>query len=200
MRVGFFGGTFDPIHFGHLNLALELSEAHQLDQVLFCPTGLSPHKNATPPKAESQHRKSMVEMAIASIPQFMFCDAEIERKTPCFTMDTIRILKELRAQDQFFLLLGEDALTRLHEWKDVGQLLEEVIPLIGTRIFANSASVQELPLPIRLKVEKGVTPIHLMDISSTDLRERLRLGLRCDFLVPANVLDYIYANKLYSIP
>ncbi|MES2345788.1 MAG: nicotinate-nucleotide adenylyltransferase [Chlamydiota bacterium] len=199
MKIGFFGGTFDPIHFGHINLALELSEIYKLDQVLFCPTALSPHKNNAPPAAESSHRKIMVEMAIASVSHFAFCDLEINRKTPSFTVDTIRMLKEERARDQFFLLLGEDALTRLQEWKNIKELIEMAPPLVGVRVLDGNVLHKEISLELRELVKKGMTSIHLMDISSTYLRERLRLGLYCRHLMSANVLDYIYANKLYSI-
>lgn len=196
MRVGFLGGTFDPIHFGHLNLALQMLEIHKLDEVIFCPTSLSPHKEEAPPISFKKHRKAMVEIAIAPIPQFSCLDLEIENEGPSYTIDTIRALKKQRHSDKIYLILGEDALFRLSEWKDVEELLELAPPLVGSRLLTLVKPLK-FKAPIEEAVEKGMTPMPLMDISSTDLRKRLQAGLYCGHLIPLNVLDYISANKLY---
>ena len=185
MKIGFFGGTFDPPHFGHLNLAIQLKEKHQLDQVLFCPVGISPFKRSQPPQGRHKDRKRMVEMAIAAIPQFLFCSEEMD-KEESFTIDTIRRLKKTHPQDDFYLLLGEDSFERFSEWKEAEELKRLAPLLVGGRGVGKSA-------------KENITPIPIMDISSSEIRERLKKDLYCGHLIPANVLDYICANKLYFI-
>lgn len=185
MKVGFFGGTFDPIHFGHLNLAIQLCEIHQLDQVLFCPTSLSPHKIKTKPIANDKHRKAMVKMAIEEISSFAFCGLELEKEEEYFTVDTIRALTKERPNDHFHLLLGEDSFINLDTWKEAKELIKLAPPLIGSRPGD------------RMAPSKGMTAIRNIDISSTYIRDRLKKKLYCKHLVPLNVLDYIYSNKLY---
>lgn len=190
MKCGFFGGSFDPIHFGHLNLAIRLAEAHQLDRVFFSPVSLSPHKKEAPPIATAQQRLEMLELAIQGVPQFVLSDGELQQEGSSYTIDAIRRIKEKHPHDSFYLLLGEDSLARLSEWKEVELLLDLAPPLIGTRSLSPFYVFNEL-------IRKGLTQIPLLDISSTEIRERLKKRLCCEHLIPANVLDYINANKLY---
>lgn len=195
-KIGFFGGSFDPIHFGHLNLAIQIAEKHKLDQVLFCPAHFSPHKNEEQPMASNNHRKEMVLQAIAPIKSFSLLDYELNRPGPSFTIDTIRMLSQAEPGNQFFLILGEDALSSLYLWKDVENLLQLAHPLIGSRL-RNLEPVEGLSNGSRQRIEKGMTPISLMEISSTTIRERLRQKKYCGHLVPHNVLNYILKYELY---
>lgn len=193
-RTGFFGGTFDPIHNGHLNLALSLLEAHGLDRVLFCPANRSPGKKENGPIAPNEMRKKMVELAIAKIPQFALCDLELKREGPSYTIETIRLLIKQNPNETFFLILGEDMLEGLEKWKEVETLLELAPPLVGTR---PSNGVKTLPKSIQDKVVKGRTLIQQMEISSTLLRERLHKKMYCGHLIPSKVLDFIEEKRLY---
>ncbi|HSX04640.1 MAG TPA: nicotinate (nicotinamide) nucleotide adenylyltransferase [Rhabdochlamydiaceae bacterium] len=197
-KIALFGGTFDPIHLGHLNLAIQLQEIHQLDEVLFCPANFSPHKESNQPVAAAELRSSMVGLAIDPIKKFSLLKYELEKKGPSFTIDSVRMLLEAYPDSQFFLILGE--LTGLEKWKDIEELLALIQPLIGRR-------KEKLDLPADLTglsdgarkiLQKGMTPISMMEISSTNIRERLKQKKYCGHLLPEKVLNFIYEHKLYN--
>ncbi|NGX59908.1 MAG: putative nicotinate-nucleotide adenylyltransferase [Chlamydiae bacterium] len=194
LKIGFFGGTFDPIHFGHLNLALHILEKHQLDQVFFSPANFSPEKGGGPPAAPKKARKEMVEIAIEEVSEFTVIEIELEREGPSYTIDTIEQLQKQMPGIQFYLILGEDILPGLPNWKDVERLLEMAPPLVGGR---PKALTPQLPSVIQEKIDKGQTPIPSMDISSTELRELLHQKKYCRQWIPAKVLDYIHKHGLY---
>src|SRR5262245_48826648 len=132
--IGFYGGTFDPIHFGHINLAVQLLEIHRLDEVLFCPAYCSPLKTAAPPHASGQHRFEMVRVALEEVPHFRITSYEVDRNDPSFTIDTLRMIQgEGRGEMKFRLLLSEEAATHFDQWKDFRDLIRLAPPLIGTR-------------------------------------------------------------------
>lgn len=184
-KVGFYGGTFDPIHLGHLNLCIELQEKHGLDEVWLCPAFGSPFKNNAPPVADAKHRLEMVKRAVETIPHFHVRREELDAQKICFTIDTIRLLKEKYPQNTFFLLLGDDLLDTLHKWKESDTLLKLAKPLAGSRL-------REQPIDF-----KGLTKTNLFEISATDVRKRLKMRKYCGHLLPAKVLDYIKQNQLY---
>ena len=126
--IGFFGGSFDPIHFGHIALAIDLLEAHKLKKVLFCPAFCSPFKAGRPPIASPEHRLAMLKLALDH-PQFEITTLELDRRGPSYTIDTIHALqlKGLR------LLLSEEAAAHLDKWKEAQELVRLAPPLIGPR-------------------------------------------------------------------
>ncbi len=187
-RIGFFGGSFDPIHFGHLFLALQLAEAHKLDSVLVCPAFHSPFKKGeSSPRASAQHRFEMVKRALEGIPHFEATSIEIDRGGPSYTIDTIRALPS----NEYHLLLSEEAASQFDRWKEADELIRLAPPLIGCRRDGSSSSLPE-------SLKKGFTPTKNMDLSSTDIRERLNKKLYCGHLIPAKALDYIFQHRLYS--
>lgn len=195
MKVGLLGGSFDPVHFGHLHLAITLLEAHGLDEILFCPAGRSPFK-IDQPSLEAKHRLAMTELAIKDVSSFSLLDWEIAQPGPSYTIDTVkRWKKENRAE--LFLLLGEDQLAHLHLWKNVNELFTLCHPLIASR-ESHPTSVKELALPIQRLIARGRTKSCMLEISSTQLRKRLKEGLYCGHLLPHLVLDYIQEHRLYS--
>ncbi len=200
-KIGFFGGTFDPIHVGHINLAISLLEIHKLDEILFCPAYVSPHKAQSPPVAPPEMRIEMVQMAIDPIPQFSLYLREVERGGSSFTIDTIKDLiersKEEGQNNEYKLILGEDALPTLHRWKDVDELLTLVHPLVGCRGESTTMTAVTLPPFIIKTVEEGGTEIPVMAISSTMIRKRLKKSLYCGHLLSREVLDFIHQNELY---
>jgi nicotinate-nucleotide adenylyltransferase len=165
MKVGFFGGSFDPIHFGHIALAVQLMETHKLDEILFCPAFCSPFKLESPPVASPKQRLAMLKLAL-ELPQFKICSLEIDRGGPSYTIDTIR---ELGIKG-LHLLLSDEAAAHLGKWKESEELVRLAPPLIGPR-----------------KIE----------ISSTEIRNRLKKNLYCGHLVPAIVLDFIHKERIY---
>lgn len=196
-RVGLLGGSFNPPHFGHINLARELREKHQLDQVWWVPTKQNPDKLDVD-LVEASFRVEMVRLSIQDDPDFFLCLEELERPSPSYTVDTLRILCEKYRQEKFFLLLGEDAALCLHTWKEPLEIVKLATILVGTR----PCETRGLELggdPILLEaIRTGWTPIRQMDISSRSIRERLRQQQKCSHLVPQNVLDYILLHSLYT--
>jgi nicotinate-nucleotide adenylyltransferase len=190
-KVGILGGSFDPVHFGHLNLAICLMESCGLDEVLFVPTSLSPFKENAPPKASPEHRLAMLKLAIDPIKKFRILDWEIHNKGPAYTIDTVRRLP----QDELHLLIGEDHLSSFDRWKEVDELIQLAPPLIGARETVSGHS--SLPPELEKKLRSKRIKIPLLDISSTNVRERLTQKKYCGHLVPALVLNYIQQNHLY---
>lgn len=200
-RVGYFGGSFDPIHLGHLNIAIELAERHKLDEVFICPTSQSPFKKEKPPIASKEHRRAMVTAAISPLPNFTLLDFELQKSMPCYTIDTIRELMTIdehhKKKKNYFLLLGEDAIEHFHEWREVEELIKLATPLIGSR-QTKSFNTKGLTSALSSSIEKGSTQIPIIEISSTEIRDRLQKGLYCGHLLPAKVWDYIQQHQLYQ--
>lgn len=182
-KVGLFGGSFDPIHLGHLNLAVQLSEIHGLDEVLFCPAFCSPFKTNAPPVASPHHRLAMLGLALQGIPHFKITTLEIDRKGPSYTIDTVRALQF--KDTQLHLLLSEESAAHLDRWKEASELIKLAPPLIGARTQSSHTS-------------QNITKIKVFEISSTQVRERLSLSRYCGHLVPERVLDYIRIHHLYT--
>lgn len=199
-HVGIYGGTFDPIHFGHLNVAIEMLETYPLDEVWFCPAQNNPHKPELQ-STSSYHRLKMLEIALADFPQFSIITHELQRDGPSYTIDTLRelIADEKNKTDpfQFFLIIGEDSIPGFFQWRDPKEIIK-LVPLLVAR-----RSLIEKPLELHGDPEickalnKGIIQTHVMDISATRVRNRIRQGLPIGHLVPAKVIDYIYQNQLY---
>lgn len=200
-KIGLFGGTFDPIHFGHLNLALELKEKTNLDEVWFIPARVNPFKIDLLP-IDIDHRLKMISLAIQEVPFFFVKDIEKERTIPSYTIDTVKyfVRNELfpSASYQFFLLLGEDAVPGFFHWHQAGEIVTLVNLLIGSRTGSWNHNFDLYDEKVRKAVLEGLTPTHLMDISGTEIRYRLANEMYCGHLVNKDVLGYIYKNQLYK--
>lgn len=202
-KIGFFGGSFDPIHFGHIHLALSLQEAHHLDEVWFCPAFVSPHKTLAPPQASAEHRLEMTRLALLPFESFRLLEDEVRRQGPSYTIDTVKALLSSplfqEKSSELFLLLADDALATLSTWKEIDELLLLARPLLGTRKhIQQQPSLSLLSSDSFQRVEQGRTEIPLLDISSTYLRDRLHRKLYCGHLIPQKVLDYIHQNRIYE--
>ena len=189
-RIGLFGGSFDPVHSAHVALArLALSEM-QLDEVRWVPAGQAWQKTAQPVPAE--HREAMVRLAIAGEPFFVLERCELQRSGPSFTLDTVRELQAREPGHEWFLIIGEDQYAGLHTWRNWRELLTRVTLAVANRpglIAKPHADVERVP--------HTVVALPMMDISSTDIRERVSAGLGIDNLVPAAVAGYIDQHHLY---
>lgn len=192
-KVGFFIGTFDPVHNGHISLAIQMSEIYRLDEVIFCPAFCSPFKKNRPPTAPGDQRFQMIQAAIAEIPHFSVTDREIRRDKIVFTVDLVKEILNEKKDLQLHLIISEDILNGLPQWKDAEELIRLAPPLIGSRL----ASPRNIPPDLKEKLKKVFTQTKMMDISSTEVRERLKKDLYCGHLVPAKVLDYIRVHQLY---
>lgn len=200
-KIGLFGGTFDPIHFGHLNLAFELMEKRSLDEVWFIPARANPLKMDNYPQV-IENRLAMVQLAIEGIPQFHLKDLEKDRPSPSYTIDTIKIFVEEESTSpnphQFYLLLGEDAIQNFGRWHLPEEIIQLAPLLVGSRAGVSPKAAEELSPSIQKVIHEGITKIPLMDISATEVRYRLSRGLYCGHLVPAPVLNYIKNESFYS--
>jgi len=163
-KVGFFGGSFDPIHFGHLQLAVELLESG-LDEILFCPAYCSPFKIKEPP-IEGRHRLEMIRRAIFEIPNCRVTAIELERKEPSFTVDTLRMLNH---DVQYRLILTEESAKHLDKWKEPEEIVRMAPPIIGKRIFPISST------EIRARLKKKLYCGHLVPKVALDYIEEHEL-------------------------
>jgi nicotinate-nucleotide adenylyltransferase len=207
-KVGFLGGTFDPVHFGHIHLAMEMMERHALCEVVFCPASVSPFKIASPPAASSWQRRDMLGLALEELPCFSVWSGELEQSMqkgsqgggpiPSFTIDSLRRLQKERREVQWYLIMGEDALHDLHDWKEVDELLHIAPPLIGSRSLLTN-SLNNMSFSLQTIIREGWTPIPMMDISSTMVRQRCSSKKYCGHLLPHPVLEYITRHRLYEI-
>lgn len=201
-KIGLLGGTFNPIHFGHLNLALELKEKNDLSEVWFIPCHISPlrlNEIQTPP----HHRLNLLTLALKDLPEFKICDLEIKKPPPSYTIDTIKEILSMHPESSFYLLCGEDSLLRFSEWKEPLEIIRTIPLLIGSRPFSkllNLLPTLGLNPEIFSAIQKGLVETRQMEISATEIRERLKKKVYCRHLMPGNVLDYIYENQLYSTP
>lgn len=199
MKVGLFGGSFNPVHHGHLNLALELKERKGLDEVWFIPSLLSPFKQEEPP-LDAEHRLRMLELALEPFEEFKVCPIELQRSPPSYTIDTVKQLVAAHPQESFYLLLGADTLQGFSAWKSPLEIVRTLPLLIAARHnFDLESHLPTLKLgeEISAAIVQGLVPSRELEISGRDIRERLKKGLYCGHLIPAKVLDYIYAHQLY---
>jgi nicotinate-nucleotide adenylyltransferase len=194
-KIGLFGGSFDPIHFGHINLAVCIKEFHELDEVWFCPSYQSPAKENLP--TSSEKRIEMLNIALKNIPWARIINYEVQRPTLSYTIDTIESLLSEHKDVKLYLIIGDDAIENLHLWKNIDKIISLCPLLIGRRSC-------HLPVckgsdALKSAVLKGLSPSKsLMQIESTKLRNRISLKQYCYHLAPEKVLDYIYQNQLYS--
>lgn len=196
MKVGLFGGSFDPLHFGHLNLAIELKEKWGLEEVWFCPAKISPLKMHLAPKVDAQQRLEMLRLVLSGIPGFRVLDIEVNREGPSYTVDTLLNLHKQYPGNEYYLLMGDDVLTKFFKWHKPDEIVSLAALLIGLRSKGEHLEILG-DAEIRKALKEGMTETRVMEISSTELRERLKKRAYCGHLVPAKILDYIYQNDLY---
>jgi len=190
-RIGILGGTFDPLHIGHLIVAQEVQEKLKLDRIFFIPTSLPPHKKKVK-ISSSVHRLRMVQLAAQANPNFKVLDLELKRKGHSYTVDTLRILGKKYPQTKFVLILGLDNLNHIHTWKKPEEIfrLSQVIFISRPGATFNKANKW-------LKQSKFLE-VKEIEISSTDIRERVRKRKSIRYMVPEEVLKYIKKHNLYK--
>jgi nicotinate-nucleotide adenylyltransferase len=200
MRVGVLGGTFDPIHIGHLVAAEEVRAQLRLDRVVFVPAGLPPHK-LTDDVTSVAHRLAMVNLAVASNPYFTVSHVDIDRFGPCYTVDTIELLRDEWGQAadnvELYFIMGSDSLADIPIWHKPERLIRLCrLAVVGRPGYQVDMEELERSLPgITSRVHFVHSP--QLDISSTDIQRRVREGLPIKYQVPEAVEDYIYEHELY---
>jgi nicotinate-nucleotide adenylyltransferase len=183
LRLGLYGGSFDPVHHGHLILARQALEDLSLDRVVFIPAVESPFK-PNQSGASAVDRFTMVQLAVQKEPAFLVDPLELERESPSYTIDTARAYRSRYPYDTLFFLVGEDHLEALPKWNE----FEELNRLVQFAILSRS--------DLALKAEYPVVR-RRFDLSSTEIRNRVANNLPISYLVPENVLHYIQERKLY---
>ena len=202
-KIGIFGGTFDPIHIGHIAMAIALKEAHHLDHIFFVPARANPHKHKGPSTAP-QHRIHMLRLALRQVPDCSILTLELKRTSPSpspsYMIDTVLTLKSQKkfSNSQFFLLLGQDLLPQFSEWKSPHELIKLAPPLIAMRGAVPPAGTWQKDPALKKALIQGMTDTPLFDVSATEIRQRITRGLYCGHLLHQAVYRYIIKHKLYD--
>ncbi|GAA1692175.1 nicotinate-nucleotide adenylyltransferase [Microbacterium sediminicola] len=187
-RIGVMGGTFDPIHHGHLVAASEVADSFGLDEVVFVPTGRPWHKG---PVTESEHRYLMTVIATAANPRFSVSRVDIDRAGPTYTIDTLRDIQHQHPGAELYFITGADAITQILSWRDHHDLWE-LAHFVAVSRPGHVLNTDGLPVEDVSQLE-----IPALAISSTDCRERVRGGHPVWYLVPDGVVQYIAKHHLY---
>jgi len=198
VNIGILGGTFDPVHFGHLSIAKAAMDQARLERVLFIPAG-QPRLKEADPAASANHRIEMVRLAIAGNERFQICDMEAHRPGPTYSVDTLEELSaKLGTGTELFFILGMDVLGQLGQWKDPGRVLTLCRLLVldrpGLGEFDWPGLYHRIP-KAEGRVQVVTTP--LVDVSATDLRRRVSVGEPLVGQVPKAVARYIHKQGLY---
>jgi len=198
--LGVFGGTFNPVHLGHLIMAQDAIEAFDLARVLFVPCARPPHKPGAD-LAPAQHRLSMLETAIEGDLRFELSDMEIQRGGTSYTIDTMRAVAADHPGVELFFIIGADSLVELHLWRDIEALLRlcRIVTIARPGVNLEALQAKDLklqdPWPERLRADVRIG--HLVNVSSTDIRYRIAEGMSIRYLVPPGVEMYIAEHSLY---
>ena len=199
MKIGVLGGTFDPVHLGHLKIAEEVRVRLDLDRVIFIPAG-QPRLRADEPLSPVADRLRMVELAAADNPYFQACDIETRRSGPTYTVETLAELQSsLGTGVSLFFIVGVDILGQFHRWKDPERVLELCNLVVVSRPGHGGCDWPEW-FRTSVQAEAKVTRLDIpeIDISGTEIRRRLGLGESVEGLVPNAVAEYIRERNLYA--
>lgn len=199
VRIGIFGGTFDPIHQGHLIIAEQVVETLDLARVVFVPGGVPPHKEAHTVKASAEDRYEMVERAIQENPRFVADRVEVDAGRTMHSVETVPLVKARYEGDEWFFISGADEVSNLLTWKDPDGLLSEAKMVAATRPGYDISNLEHLAR--ELENFDKIVPVECTraDISSTDIRHRLAEGKSVRYLVPDGVYELIADRGLYGV-
>jgi nicotinate-nucleotide adenylyltransferase len=189
-KVGIFGGTFDPIHLGHLITAQSVREIRGLEKIIFIPAFISPHKSEIK-TSSPEDRLNMIKLAIEGISFFDYSDMEIKKGGVSYTVDTLRELKKQYEKLEF--IIGYDNIFSFHTWKDPDEILK-----LASIIVLKRKSSQPPPFKDKYYRQAEFVQTRGIEISATDIREIVKNNMPINYLVPLSVMEYIYKQKLYS--
>lgn len=215
MKIGLIGGSFNPVHLGHLRGAEEIKEMLQLDEIVFIPALIPPHKD-TNKITSADHRLNMLNLATESNPSFKVSDIEINRKGPSYTIDTLKYFKSNYPENDYYFIMGTELFTRIDTWKDYDELfdyanfvilnrpgyydvnLNNLFPLVIKNDFEFSETVNEITTFIHKSSNILIyVNIHGIILSSTKIRQLIMNKKSINYLVPDDVNEYIKNNRLY---
>lgn len=195
-RLGVMGGTFDPVHHGHLVAASEVASRYGLDEVVFVPTG-EPWQKSTRVVSPAEHRYLMTVVATASNPAFTVSRVDVDRDGPTYTVDTLSDLQAQRPDAELHFITGADALAQILTWKDADRAFD-LARLVGVTRPGHELGHRHLPQHLVDRV--SLLEVPALAISSTDVRRRVRAGRPIWYLVPDGVVQYIGKHRLYAPP
>lgn len=198
-KVGIMGGTFNPIHYGHLLLAETAYHQLELDEVLIMPTK-NPYYKKLSNTASEEDRVNMVKLAIENNDHFQFSSEELERDGTTYTVETLRNLTSAHKDHQYYFIMGADSLYHIESWKEPEAILEMAVILVAGRDGGSSSSLKSQMAYIMNKYDAKIHLLEspVMEISSHDIRRRIQNGESIRYLLPDSVADYIYRQKLYQ--
>ena len=197
MRIGVFGGTFSPVHNGHIAMLESFARESYIDKILVVPTYISPHKTDVD-VASADDRVKMLELALGKMPKVEISDVELKRKNISYTVDTLR---ELSGEDELYLLLGGDMFLSLESWREPYEIMKLAHIVVGRRendhVTGEKIKKYKADLEKRLGARVHETLFPPIVLSSSEIRENLTLGKSIDTLVPECVAEYIKEKRLY---
>lgn len=197
MKIGIYGGSFDPVHKGHVNAALTFKEELSLDKIIVIPAYQPPHKKGlalTP----SEHRMNMCRLAFEGLEGFEVSDIEIKREDEGYMADTVEQLREIYPDDELFLLIGGDMLLSFQRWYAWHKITDEAVLAVAARNWEDDAVLEAEAAVLRsYGAEVRIVPIDVKEISSTEVREAVRRADDISSMVPDGVDEYIWNHYLY---
>ena len=202
MRLGIFGGSFDPIHYGHLVLAERCREQANLDQVWFVPSAMAPHKENGPALTDRQ-RVELIELALAGHDAFICSDIELKRGGISYTVDTLSEIRNAHPDDELFFMMGADSLHQFDRWREPEKICQLAIPLVVNRPGSDDVELDifaKYVEPDRLRlIKEHLITSPMINISSSEIRRRVAAKQTIRYLLPRAVEKYIESQKLYQI-
>lgn len=196
--LGIFGGSFNPVHIGHLLLAEYIREELKLNKIIFIPAGNPPHKHDDELEL-SYHRYNMVELAIADNPFFDISDIELKREGVSYTSDTLNSISKENPDEELSFICGSDSIIQLPTWHEIGKIFE-----LSTIIVANRPNVSQQDLDEQITEFKNKYKARIIcstaphiEVSSSEVRSRIQQGLSIRYIVPKAVVEYIHTNNLF---
>ena len=198
MRVGIFGGPFDPVHQGHMIVAEQVMNELHLDHVVFVPGGIPPHKDASSVRANAEDRFAMVKVAVAGNAKFSVDRVEVDAGRPMHSVETVSIFKERSPKDEWFFITGADEVANLLAWKEPDRLLEQVVMVAATRPGYDLSRLDHLEAALRNFDRIFPVECTRVDISATGIRRRMLQGKSIRYLVPEGVYEIIEQRRLYE--
>lgn len=199
-KIALFGGSFDPIHLGHLAMAVDVIEKCQFDTLYLCPANKNPLKPHSP-SASGQERLQMVKEAIKGICRLEVLDLELNRASPSYTIDTLLQLKELHNQGgrqvKLYLLLGEDSAAAFYRWHQPQEIIQLASLVVGCRSIERNDLLAGVPEEFKALLEKAFVKTRFFEVSSSEIRGRIAAGKVVHHLLPYRVAQYIHSKGLY---
>lgn len=198
-KIGIMGGTFNPIHFGHLLLAEQTKESLDLDEVIFIPSG-NPYMKKASDVLDKKIRLEMTSLAIEGHPYFRSSSIEVDHEGPSYTCETLAALKRENPNCNYYFIVGADSLCSMETWKNPEQIFQNCIVAAAVRGDKTKQEIREIAdeLIYKYQADIRILPSRFVDLSSSEIRERIRHGKSVRYMLPERVLEYIHTHQLYQ--